>query len=121
MGKCVVYVGCWFINKNWLQLFLVELCIDKFYFFIIDLKNLVDICFFWKMVRIYLIDRFWIMKRIKMLIKKWQIVFICDGKDFVFYRFLRNKVYWEIRLVKYDYYYYKVSDFEQMDLKKWWR
>ena len=56
-----------------------------------------------------------------MLIKKRQTAFIRDGKDSASYRLLRNKVHWEIRSAKYDYYHHKVSDLEQTDSKKWWR
>lgn len=98
-----------------------ESYIDKFHFFITDLKNSVDTCLPWKTVRIHPTDRPWTTKRIKMLIKKRQTAFIRDGKDSASYRLLRNKVHWEIRSAKYDYYHHKVSDLEQTDSKKWWR
>ena len=56
-------------------------------------------------------------QRIKMLIKKRQTAFTRDGKDSASYRLLRNKVQWEIRSAKYDYYHHKVSYLEQTDKK----
>ena len=50
-----------------------------------------------------------------------QTAFIRDGKDSVSYKLLRNKVQWEIKSAKYDYYHHKVSDLEQTDPKKWWK
>ena len=56
-----------------------------------------------------------------MLIKKRQTAFIRDGQDSASYWLLRNKVQWEIRSAKYDYYHHKVSDLEQTDSNKFWK
>ena len=110
--------GRWLTNKDWSQLTSAESCKHKFHIFITELQNAVDTYLPWKSVRIHPTDRPWTTKRIKMLIKKWQTVFTREGEDSASYRLLRNKVQWEIRSAKYDYYHHKVSDLEQTDPKK---
>lgn len=93
---------------------------DKYEVFIDLFIIVIDIYFLMRKIKLVLVDKVWIIVKLKFLIVCCQVVLYCFGKEFEVFKCYCNIVQYECLIVKKCYYINKVVVFKLINIKWWW-